>query len=45
MQRSSKSLARISKDGRWVTVSRVWHWRAKRYIYRRDGKPFRFRIG
>ena len=31
-------------SGRWITVERVWHWRAKRYITRRDGKPFRFRL-
>jgi hypothetical protein len=30
--------------GRWVTTMQIWHWRAKRYVKRRDGKPFRFRI-
>ncbi|TWT45837.1 hypothetical protein RAS1_22720 [Phycisphaerae bacterium RAS1] len=29
---------------RWVTVMKVWHYRAKRFIRRRDGKPFRFPI-
>lgn len=29
---------------RWVVVEQVWHVRAKRYIRRRDGQPFRFPI-
>jgi hypothetical protein len=29
---------------RWVVVPRVWHWRKKAYIYRRDGKNFVFPI-
>lgn len=32
-----------SNDG-WVTVDKVWHVHAKRYITRKDGKPFRFPI-
>ena len=29
---------------RWVVVWEVWHWRAKRYIRRHDGLPFRFPV-
>ncbi|MGL6073845.1 MAG: hypothetical protein ACRC8S_06750 [Fimbriiglobus sp.] len=29
---------------RWIRVPRVWHWRAKRYIYRHDGEDFVFPI-
>ncbi|QDT83108.1 hypothetical protein MalM14_07390 [Gimesia chilikensis] len=28
----------------WVTKDRIWHKRAKRFITRKDGKPFRFPI-
>ena len=30
--------------GDWIIAWRVWHVRARRYIYRRDGKPFRFKV-
>lgn len=29
--------------GEWVYTRRFWHWRAKRYIYARPGRVFRFR--
>ena len=29
---------------RWVRVPRVWHWRKKAYIYRKDGKDFIFPV-
>jgi len=29
---------------RWVRVYQVWHVRAKRYIRRKDGEPFVFRV-
>lgn len=29
---------------RWVSVPRVWHWRKRAYIYRKDGKNFVFPI-
>lgn len=29
---------------RWVRVPRVWHWRKKDWIYRKDGKDFVFPI-
>lgn len=33
------------KGGRWISKMTVWHVRARRFIRRRDGKPFRFLIG
>lgn len=29
---------------RWVRVPRIWHWRKKAYIYRKDGKDFVFPV-
>lgn len=29
---------------RWVCAQEVWHARGKRFIKRKDGKPFRFPI-
>lgn len=29
---------------RWITKDTVWHVKAKRYIRRRDGKPFKFPV-
>jgi len=29
---------------RWVCKHAVWHWRAKRFIFRKDGQPFRFPV-
>lgn len=29
---------------RWISVPRVWHYRKKCYIYRKDGKNFVFPI-
>lgn len=34
-----------ARGTRWVTKDTVWHVRAKRFIRRRDGQPFRFPIG
>lgn len=33
-----------SGGARWITKLEVWHVRAKRYIRRHDGKPFKFRV-
>ncbi len=29
---------------RWVRVPKVWHWRKKAYIFRKDGKDFVFPV-
>lgn len=29
---------------RWISVPRVWHWRKKDWIYRKDGKNFVFPV-
>lgn len=43
-KRRPETLREDMKSERWVTVDEVWHWRAKRFIRRRDGLPFRFRV-
>jgi hypothetical protein len=29
---------------RWIVKDTVWNWKARRFIVRRDGQPFRFPI-
>lgn len=29
---------------RWVRKPKVWHWRAKKYIFRKDGRDFLFPV-
>jgi hypothetical protein len=41
---ASPNRKRCAPNVRWVRVWRVWHWRAKRYIYRKDGLPFVFPV-
>jgi hypothetical protein len=31
------------RNREWVFVRRFWHWRAHRWIYRKNGGFFRFR--
>ena len=43
-QRDDRHNPFVKPDEVWITKMEVWHVRAKRFIRRRDGKPFRFKL-